>query len=183
MGCVEDRLRSDLVGDEGGEIGEEGHAGKLQDRPLPGVGFALDDGQGAHALHGEEVEDEQRERGGKPEGGLAGVQIGLLRHAFPQSVLIRVAANGVNRGHGADEDLTGGEGGQERDPDFPVVTEGFYDGFHGLADVAGVGVFQTQGGDILCGIVLRNVAGFNSGQGFCLGALHGVSRPVGSKNP
>jgi len=50
-----------LINDEGKNPRGAGHVAGLEDRPFPAVGFAFHDGDGAHALHREDVEDHERE--------------------------------------------------------------------------------------------------------------------------
>ena len=49
-----------LVNDKTDQPCGAGHIGCLKERPLPAVGFPFHDGDGTHALHGENIEDHQR---------------------------------------------------------------------------------------------------------------------------
>ena len=138
---------ADLVDSEAEEVGGAGHVTELEEGPFPGVGLAFDDGEGADALHGKDVEDEEAEADeGGEDGGAVGATVFAEALAEGGEVFFVFGFDGVDDGHGADEDFTGGEGADEADADFPVVTEGGDGGFDEFAGLTCEGVFKGEGG-------------------------------------
>ena len=121
------------VGDEGADVGEDAHVGELDDGPFPASGFAADDGEGGHALHGEGEEDQEGD-------GSAGGEV--LLEGFLQTDVFFVAFHAVDGAEGTDDDFAGGEGSDEADADFPVEAEGLDEGFDGAAEGSGQALFD-----------------------------------------
>lgn len=137
-------MDADLVGEESAKVGEGGHVGELEEGPAPGVCFAADDGEGGHALHGEDVEDQEGEGGGEGEDGCA-VGAGFFAHGLVEGLGLFVAvggffANAVDDGEGGDEDFACCEGAEEADADLPVIAEWFDGGFDEMTDASGEGI-------------------------------------------
>ena len=58
-------LAQSLIGQKSQQIGQARHVEKLHGGPFPAVGFTVGRGDGTHAHHGKNVENEQRKsRGG-----------------------------------------------------------------------------------------------------------------------
>lgn len=100
---------SDELNEPCAGVGEGGHVDELEGGPGPRVGFAADDGEGADALHGENVEDHEADT---HEGGVDGIAIWVrfFSHVGDEEfgVIVRVF-DVVDDGHGADEHLAGSE--------------------------------------------------------------------------
>ena len=136
---------SALVGEEGEEPGEGAHVGPLEEGPFPGVGLAADDGDGADALEGEDVEDHQGDGDeGRIDGRAVGVALGLefLGEAAGGGVGFVEVADVVHDGHGADEDFARGEGGDDADAHFPIESEWGDGGFDEASEAAGEAVAE-----------------------------------------
>ena len=121
----------------------------MEGGPFPRIGFATDDGDGADALEGEDVEYHE---GDSEQGGVDLCAIGALL-ALKGLGEGLVGSGGevfrtdvVNGGHGADEDFAGGEGGDDSDADFPVESEGFDEGFDEVAEFASEAVTEFFSG-------------------------------------
>ena len=52
-------LMNQLIGDKGYKIRKNAHESQLDGRPLPRIRLPLNNGQGAHTLHGKGVEQEE----------------------------------------------------------------------------------------------------------------------------
>ncbi len=129
-----------MVGGEGGNPGEGRHVGPLEDGPLPAVGFAADNGDRADALECVDIEHHECKGGTKREDrGSVGMLLLAedVRKCRRGAVGFRLAGV-VDGGHGADEDLPGGEGADDADADLPVESEGLDQGFDEAPHGAGV---------------------------------------------
>jgi len=133
-----------LVDEEGGEVGEEGHAEELAEGPFPGAGFTTYDDGRREALKGVDEEDDDGEsnEGGVEKGAVvAGGGGELATEAF-----FVFFVGGVGDGEGGAEDFTRGEGGHHGGAHAVVPAEGADDGFEDLADFSVEGVFLLDGG-------------------------------------
>lgn len=101
----------ELVNNERSEVGKSRKSDGLPQRPGPRFQFPLHDGYGAHALHREEVEDDQGGRGSDVQQGLAGsgVDFGGQPGLQGRDAAVFASGRGVERAEGADEDFAGGE--------------------------------------------------------------------------
>ena len=151
--------------------GQRAHVEPLEDRPFPGIGFAPDHGDGAHALEGKDVKDHQGHRDQRGVNGSA-VRVGLTFHGLSQGGCGRlgafVFADVVDDGHGADEDFARGKRGDDANADFPIEAERRNDGFDQSPQASGETVAQFFAGFLL---VERSEFGFD---GFAASASRSV---------
>src|SRR5688500_18454301 len=115
-----------LVHDQRAGVGERGHERKLEQRPLPAVRLAADDGDGGHALEGEDKVDEEAHghEGGPdlPPGTRIDVAADLLAQGL-LGLLLVIRADAVDGGQSAHEDFAGGGSADQADTDLPVEAE------------------------------------------------------------
>ena len=138
-----------MVGDEGEGPGEDGHVGPLEEWPFPGVGFAADDGDGADALEGEDVEDHDGDADERSVNERAVVATLFFECVGDGIGVVVRGADVVNGAHGADEDFARGEGGHDADADFPIETERANDRFDQVAEASGETVAEFRAGFIV----------------------------------
>ena len=67
-----ENARADLVDEEADHVGQDVHVAEHEERPVPAAGFAADDRQRAHALHGQDEPDQQADGDQRRPDGLAG---------------------------------------------------------------------------------------------------------------
>ena len=139
-----------MVDEEGGEVGEEGHADELAEGPFPGAGFTTDDDCRRQALQGVDEENDDGEADERSvEGGA--VVAGGGGKLFAEAGFIFLVG-GVGDGEGGAEDFARGEAGHHCGAHAVVPAEGAHDGFEGLANFSVEGVGLLDGG--IVGIAL-----------------------------
>lgn len=137
-----------MVDEEGGEVGEEGHAEELGEGPFPRAGFTTDYGGGGEALEGVDEEDDDGEA---DEGGVEfrAIRAGGAAEGLAHGVAV-FFVSGVGDGEGGAEDFPCGEGGDHGSAHVVIPAEGGDDGLDGFSDLTvegvcllGAGVFRV----------------------------------------